>query len=748
LTAKSLAAFLRPCRRALILLALLSCTFALRSRAQQSTVTGTIVDAHNLPVAGAQITAIGGQLLGTTAADGSFTVPAGSGRVQVIAAHFEPTFVNFDGPSPVHVLLEHPMERVVVTAYRSPLATADSPASTRILSAEHLRQTPGISLDDKMRQVPGFELFRRTTSLVANPTTEGVSLRGLGSTAASRSLVVFDDIPIADPFGGWIHWEELPAPSIQSIELVRGGASDLYGSSAIGGVINIVPVKPDANRFQLNTSGGSESTTDNSGLGMFKVGKWSGLGSGQIIGTDGYILTAPSARGPIDQPYNVHSQNGLTEFDHGLSHDGRLFLRGSVLNEQRHNGTPIQINSTRLWRYAAGTDWGNLGVRLFGDNEHYSQTFSTINATRTAETLTRIGKDPAAELGAAGHWHQPVGTHLLFLAGADIHDVRAADYEYMFPTSKGYLNTTARQRQSGVYGEILFTPRYWTMSLSGRIDHFSNFDASQYATAALPKQLPQLHQTVFDPRIGITRRLTNTVAVSASAFRAYRAPTENELYRTGQVGSQTTLPNPNLQSERATGWEVGVHTELPSIGSTLRVSYFWTQINRPITALTLNTTATSTLLMRENLGQIESRGISVDYASRPVSWLGIEGGYQYADATVTSNAKMPSLVGNWIPQVARNMATSQMNFSRRRLGLLSLQGRISGRQYDDDANQYLLHGFFSFGAYASHDFGRHLSAFAAGDNLFDRSIQAGKTPQLTLASPRTARFGLRINFGE
>ena len=97
-------------------------------------------------------------------------------------------------------------------------------------------------------------------------------------------------------------------------------------------------------------------------------------------------------------------------------------------------------------------------------------------------------------------------------------------------------------------------------------------------------------------------------------------------------------PNPDLRSERATGWETGVHADLPEIG-TVRVSYFWTQINRPITALTLSTTPTSELLKRENLGQIESRGVSLDFASRPASWIGIEGGYQYADATVTSNAR-------------------------------------------------------------------------------------------------------------
>ncbi len=199
------------------------------------------MDARNQPVPGAEIRDSSGNLLATSASDGSFTVPATAGEVQITATHYEPTAVTLQGPSPVHVLMEHPLESVLVTAYRSPLASGDSPASTRMLSAQHLRQAAGISLDDKLRQVPGFELFRRTSSLVANPTTEGVSLRGLGSTAASRSLVAFDDIPIADPFGGWIHWEELPPPVIHSVELVRGGASDLYGSSAIGGVISIVP---------------------------------------------------------------------------------------------------------------------------------------------------------------------------------------------------------------------------------------------------------------------------------------------------------------------------------------------------------------------------------------------------------------------------------------------------------------------------------------------------------------------------
>jgi len=178
----------------------------------------------------------------------------------------------------------------------------------------------------------------------------------------------------------------------------------------------------------------------------------------------------------------------------------------------------------------------------------------------------------------------------------------------------------------------------------------------------------------------------------------------------------------------------------------VRASYFWTQVNRPISALTLSSTPTSELLQRNNLGQIESRGVSLDYSIEE-RWWALTGGYQFADATVTKFAQEPELVGNWIPQVARNMATAQLVLRKQRWGLLSLQGRMSGRQFDDDLNQYLLHGYFRFDAYASHDFGQHVQMYAEGENLFDRAIEVGKTPLLTLGTPREARVGLRLSWG-
>ncbi|MGB7168611.1 MAG: TonB-dependent receptor [Acidobacteriaceae bacterium] len=709
---------------------------------------GTVRNAHGNPVAGATVSDLSGKTLATTGADGAFTLERAPAQVEVTAAHYLTAVVNVQPGQPLSITLQRPLETVTVTAYRSPLGEEDSPASTRVMDQRQLEQAAPPALDGKLREVPGFDLYRRSSSLVANPTTEGVSLRGLGSTAASRSLVVMDDVPLNDPYGGWIHWEELPELSVQSVEVVRGGASDLYGSSAIGGVISVVPVHPQGNGVQVLASGGSESTLDDGVLATGERGPWAGLGSAGVIATDGYTLIAPDQRGPIDQPSNVHAQNALVEGQRALPDGGRVFARANALNESRHNGTPDQYNLTRLWRAAAGADWGDWSLRLFGSNEHFRQTFSSVNVPRTSEKLTKFQFDPADELGAAARWRHALGAHALILAGADTHDVRATDNETLLVGAGGTTSTSARQRLTGAWGEALYTPAGWTLSGSARVDHFSNFNVWQTSTSAPATTLPSWSQTVFDPRLGVVRRLTPWLAWSASGFRAFRTPTENELYRSFQVGSEVTEPNPNLRSERATGWETGAQADLRRWGSSARASYFWTQVNRPIASLTLSATPTSVLLKRENLGQIESRGVSLDYAMRPAAWIGIEGGYQYADATVTKNAPEPYLVGNWIPEVPRNTATAQVRFSRARWGLVSLQGRYGGRAFDDDANQFLLHSYFQLDASGQHSLGQHCVLFADGENLFDRSIEVGKTPQTTLGTPRIARVGVRVRFGE
>ena len=486
-----------------------------------SVISGVVSDGAGMPVAHASLRvkdAAAGAAGVMTGNDGQFVLrlPAGMPVVlHVEATGFRTEDVSVGGsPGPgaavkIVMMPAGPQETVTVSAYGAPLRLANTPASTLVLSHGALTQTAGQALDDKLRQVAGFELFRRTSSLVSNPTSQGVSLRGLGSTAASRTLVLSDEDPLNDPYGGWIHWDEVPELVVQSATIVRGGASDLYGSSAIGGVVDLSAVRPQGNSFQMLSSYGSLNTFDDAGLGTARRGKWTGLAAGGVLLTDGYTLVSPHVRGPVDVNSNVHAQNGRVELDRDFLATGHGFVRANVLNEARNNGTPLTPNGTRLWRMESGADWsdasgGSLLVRLHGTADHYRQAFSSIAVGRRSEALTRFVETPATELGGTVRWTQALKPDLLVLGGADTRDVRAVDEEVGFSTSgktKGQATSlkdiTARQRQTGLYGEVLWTPEKWTISAGGRVDFFRTFDAAEYYPAVLAEPRAAVSREVW-----------------------------------------------------------------------------------------------------------------------------------------------------------------------------------------------------------------------------------------------------------
>jgi outer membrane receptor protein involved in Fe transport len=743
-----------------LLLSIVISGLALSSHAQTAR-TLTVEDSAGRVIAGAEVRDVGGNVLAHSDAAGraSFVCDAPC-TVRVEAAGFAAKNVPADADGVVQLAPAGNAEQVTVTAYRAPIGGLESPATTRVLTQDALQSTAAITTDGQIRQLPGVELFRRSSSLVANPSSQGISLRALGSTSASRTLLTLDDVPLNDPVGAWIHWLEPPQLAIANIELLRGGASDLYGSSAIGGVVNVHLAEPDADAFALRSSYGGLDTYAEDASAQATHKAWGVLAAGGTTGTDGYIQEAPWQRGPVDTVSNVHAQNGLLLAEH-KSGELRFFVRGSGFNEARANGTPYQTNGTRLWRYATGGDWqsangATASLRLYGSTEHYRQTFSSISNLPDfgdADCLYRCGEIPTKfaqiadnELGGAAHWSKPLTAGWILLAGADAHDVRVWDDERSFGSAAALTDTSVHQRDSAAYVESLYTHRAWTMTAGARMDWFQNYDVQQVVEqndAWTPgATLPQLTQHVFDPRVGVSRKLGEHWALSASGFRAFRAPSPSELYRATQVGNQLTLANGALKSERATGWEMGVASQ--RAWGTVRASYFLTEINRPISAVTTNPNSSPILLQRENLGQITSRGVSVDFEVAPQKWLTIDGGYQYAHATVTQGQQD---LGNWIPEVARNMASLNLRAEKARWGSLSLQSRLSGRQFDDDANTYLLHGYFKLDAYAAHNFGKRLQMFAAGENLFDRTIEVAKTPTTTLGMRRTARAGFTMTLG-
>ena len=255
-----------------------------------------------------------------------------------------------------------------------------------------MQEWGALTTDDKLRQVPGFSLLRRSGSQTANPTSQGVSLRGLGASGASRALVLADGIPLNDPFGGWIYWARIPQASLSEVQVVPGGVSALYGNDALSGVVNLETRPSVQTDAFVQGSYGNENAPWGSGWGAIRAGQWSVAASGEGFRTDGYIAVPQSIRGSVDTPVASQYGSGTYKIERLLSDRGRIFLDGSLYGENRDNGTPLQVNNSTIRQLAFGTDYdskaaGLFTLRLYGGTQNYYQTFSSVAANRNSESL-------------------------------------------------------------------------------------------------------------------------------------------------------------------------------------------------------------------------------------------------------------------------------------------------------------------------------------------------------------------------
>src|SRR5450432_49262 len=144
---------------------------------------------------------------------------------------------------------------VVVQTARLPPAAGDPAFSIVVIDPKILAISD--RLDDALAAAPGFSLFRRTSSLGANPTTQGVSLRGIAGSGASRALVSLDGVPQNDPFGGWVIWNSLPPETIGEAQVIRGAGSGPYGAGALTGVVALSEKAPPGGDWTLDAEMGT-----------------------------------------------------------------------------------------------------------------------------------------------------------------------------------------------------------------------------------------------------------------------------------------------------------------------------------------------------------------------------------------------------------------------------------------------------------------------------------------------------------
>ena len=650
------------------------------------------------------------------------------------------------------------VEVLVVHAPRLPALGGEAVFAVQQLDAEDLKTAP--RLDVALKRAPGVSLFRRTGSDAANPTIQGISLRGVAPSGAGRALVTLDGAPQNDPFGGWVIWSALPPEGLESVTIVRGAGAGAYGAGALTGVV------------ALEERGAIEGV---SALDI-SVAQRGGARAAIAMGTTGLLLTASAetsdgytpvrgGRGAADSPTTLDA--GAFAFRVQGEHEGVVgALRLGVYEEQRGAGL-VGANSTASGGSVTATvakiiNGGGWRLQAWARSSDLANTSAAVAAGRVATTpASNQFSTPALGYGFNAAWQGRGGAFSWELGG----DARFADghaferFRYMagaFTRGRESGGTTA---VAGLYAEGVLDRGDWLVTGGARVDAWRQDDAVRrerdLATGAvtLNATSPDTSGTTPTARFGVRYRLSEATWLRGAAYAGFRPPTLNELHRPFRVGNDVTEANPTLTPETLYGVEFGIGGDGATRWSG---TVFYNRLDDPITNVTVGAgpatfpvagfiPAGGVLRQRRNAGQIEAWGLEADIA-RTFGDLTLNGAASATKAEVDGGRSAPRLTGNRPAQTPEYTVTAGVDWKVSDRLTLSANARFESERFEDDLNSRKLAASVGLDARAAWRLTPDSEIYLAAENLTDARIEVGETGDGTesFAAPQTLRIGFSL----
>lgn len=663
---------------------------------------------------------------------------------------------RLDDDVPVH------WERIVVTATRTSRTIGDVPMSVKVVGPEDIASSPTKTLDELLRSDPSFTLFRRSSSIAADPSSQGVKLRNIGASGISRALVLVDGIPANDPFGGWVAWRSIPRIGLDRIEIVPGGGSALYGNYALGGVIQAFTrsIRPDD--VELAAEYG---TSDTALIAARGADRWGGIGGsieGELFTSNGYPVVADYARGKIDgdTPSDHATLNARLEV--AASPQLRFDLAGGYFSEDLNAGTKYTTASMQRTEFASSAHYtpeqaGAFDLTLFGHRGEFQQDRARVGAGRNTEALSAHQDVPTSDLGASLLWSSRGlkfgGTHTL-TAGTDARWIDGTTREALYPVTSTLpsnptvqRNAGGKQRLYGVFLEDLYDySDAITASAAVRYDRWENLSGSRtertYDGTTSTAEFADRSGGEFSPKIGLRARFTDWLSARTTAYRSFRAPTLDELYRPFQAGTIRTNSNENLAPETLRGAELGFDLG-GRRGPTARITAFWNELQDPI----LNVTTGPGTRQRQNLGTARIDGIEFDGTWAFAHGWSINAAYTLADTEVTDAPGQPQLLGKKLPQAPKHLANMSLAYDDPQRLAANIQLRYLGKQFENDVNTLPMDDALLVDLFANWHVTSRVDVFLAVENLFDDEYLVGRSGVDTIGQPRFIHGGVRVRMG-
>ena len=476
------------------------------------------------------------------------------------------------------------IEKVVVTATRTPLAIGDLPASVTVLQGVDLRARGVTTVTDALREVPGVAVARSG------------SFRGITSVftrggQSSYTKVLIDGVPMPStmPSGGF-DWSTLSTDNVERIEIVRGPSSVVWGSDAVTGVVNII------------------TRSGRGGPRMMASARAGGFGAidGEAQASHSSTAAAYSlglAHHRSDGIYAFNNADGATVFsgraDAAINEKTDASFSVRYSDNVAHyptdgSGNPVDSNSfttasqlalTARMRRALSSRLAIQGSVTASSHDGGTDDAAETGATSSSQTLDHITRRSAELRGTA-----TLATGTIATLGGTLEEQAQRSHSQAdfggFPSNSVF---NVSRHNHAAFGELVNTTSRSTLTLGARLD--GNDEFGSFGTFRVGGQVGVLRAT----------------RLRASVGTAYRQPAFDESFNTA-----FTRGNPNLDPEHTRSWEAGV-----SWGDGVRIeaTYF---NQRFVNLIDYNGAAAPTAPNYENIAKAQANGLEVEVHHPPV----------------------------------------------------------------------------------------------------------------------------------
>lgn len=647
------------------------------------------------------------------------------------------------------------------------------PAPTIVVTGAGLAQPPGAPaygsvvidrdrlvdnasgrIENLLADVAGFQQFRRSDSRSSNPSNQGATLRALGGNASSRTLVLLDGVPVADPFFGYIPFSAIVPDRLSSVRVTRGGGIGPFGAGAVAGTIELASgTRQDLPIFSASAFAGSRNASELAAAIAPDLGNGYVSLSGRWDRGDGFQTTPRDQRVSATVPAAYDSWSANIRAVAPLSDHAEVQVRATLFEDRRTlrfagadsmsqgQDASIRLVSRGPWQvdalaYLQARDFSNI----------------VISSTSFRKSLDQRAT-PSTGIGGKLELRPPVGTDHVLRMGVDTRFARGEMMEDAYNASLAANPLTARrhaggrQVTTGLFVEDDWTPtaldRRLVLTAGARADRWTISDGSFRATGPTgavtgSTRFPDRSDWAFSGRAGALYRVAEALSLRAAAYSGFRLPTLNELYRPFVVFPITTQANAALKPEMLKGVEAGLDLH-PARGVDLAATIF---VNRLDDAIA-NVTVAPNIRQRRNVDAILARGVELTASAALTQRLSLTASYAYSRSKV--DAPGTALDDLAPAQSPRHAASATATWTVERAFSLSGTVRYIGRQYEDDLQSDSLPDALTVDGFARLPISRTISLVARAENIFDaRVVTRNAGGSIDLGTPRTLWIGVRV----